>query len=77
MRPRSTLPRKADRRQKIWLLPAVVVIDELRSPVLEEYVVVPNPYEQFYAITVRRRYEHPLVRPLLAQSAISALAATG
>lgn len=61
----------------VTLLPAVVVIDELRSHVLEEYAVVPNLYEEFYAISVRRQYEHPLVRPLLAQSATSALTATG
>jgi len=50
------------------LVPAVVVMDELRSGALEEYAVVPNLYEEFYAISVRRQYQHPLVRPLIEQA---------
>ena len=53
----------------VTLVPAVVVIDELRSGVLEEYAVVPGLYEEFYAISVRRQYQHPLVPPLLEQAA--------
>ncbi len=60
----------------VALVPAVVVIDELRSGALEEYATVPHLHEEFYAISVRRQYQHPLVRPLLEQAA-AALAALG
>ena len=60
----------------VALVPAVVVIDELRSGLLEEYAAVPHLHEEFYAISVRRQYQHPLVRPLLEQAA-AALAALG
>jgi LysR family transcriptional activator of nhaA len=59
----------------VALVPAVVVVDELRSGVLEEYAAVPDLYEAFYAISVRRQYQHPLVRPLLEQAARSLFAA--
>jgi LysR family transcriptional activator of nhaA len=58
----------------VTLVPAVVVVDELRTGVLEEYASVPNLFEEFYAIRVRRQYEHPLVAPLLEQAATSILA---
>jgi LysR family transcriptional activator of nhaA len=51
--------------QGIALLPAVVVQDELRSGLLEEYCIVPNLYEDFYAITVQRHFEPPLLTSLL------------
>ena len=59
----------------VALVPAVVVIDELRSGILEEYAAVPHLYEEFYAISVRRQYQHPLVPPLLEQAAGAALSA--
>jgi len=49
----------------VALLPAVVVRDELRSGVLEEYAVLPHLYESFYAITVQRHFEPPLLKALL------------
>jgi LysR family transcriptional regulator, transcriptional activator of nhaA len=52
----------------VSLVPAVVVLDELRSGLLEEYVAVPNLFEEFYAITVRRQYQHPLLRSLLERA---------
>lgn len=58
----------------VALVPAVVVVDELRSGALEEYAVVPGLYEDFYAITVRRQYQHPLLRPLLERAAEQVLA---
>jgi LysR family transcriptional activator of nhaA len=61
----------------VALVPAVVVLDELRAGVLEEYAAVPNLYEEFYAITVRRQYQHPLVPPLLERAAAAVLAAVG
>lgn len=52
----------------VALLPTVVVQDELRSGCLVEYGVVPDLYESFYAISVRRRFEPPLLKALLDQS---------
>ena len=49
----------------VALLPAVVVQDELRSRRLAEYCVVPHLYENFYAITVKRHFEPPLLKELL------------
>ena len=63
--------------KSVALVPAVVVIDELRAGVLEEYAVVPNLFEEFYAISVRRQYHHPLIPPLLEHSATIALTVTG
>lgn len=61
----------------VALVPAVVVVDELRAGTLEEYAAVPALYEEFYAIAVRRQYQHPLVAPLLEQAATAVLAAPG
>ena len=49
------------------LLPSVVVQDELRSGRLVELAVVPDLYENFYAVSIQRRYESPLIRSLLAR----------
>ncbi len=51
----------------IALLPAVVVRDELRDRVLHEYGVVPGLFESFYAVTLPRRYRHPLLAKLIAR----------
>ena len=53
----------------VALVPAVVVIDELRAGTLEEYAVVPSLYEEFYAISVKRQFQHPLVAGLLERAA--------
>lgn len=58
----------------VALVPAVVVRDELRAGVLEEYAVVPNLYEEFYAISMRRQFQHPLVAPLLERAEVEVLA---
>jgi LysR family transcriptional activator of nhaA len=47
------------------LVPSVVVVDELREGRLHELCVVPGVAESFHAITVARRFEHPLLKPLL------------
>ena len=52
----------------VALLPTVVVQDELRSGRLVEYGVVPNLYENFYAISIQRHFGPPLLRTLLEQS---------
>jgi LysR family transcriptional activator of nhaA len=59
----------------VALLPSVVVRDEVRSGALKEYGVVPGLYETFYAITVERRYPHPLLARLLTRKGDELLAA--
>ncbi len=49
----------------VALLPSVVVRDELSSGQLVEYCVVPGLIENFYAITVKRHFEPPLLKELL------------
>lgn len=49
----------------IALVPTVVVQDELRAGVLVEYCVVPQLFEDFYAITVKRHFQSPILRSLL------------
>lgn len=60
----------------VALLPSVVVRDEVRSGTLKEYGVVPGLYETFYAITVERRFPHPLLARLLTRKGDELLAAT-
>lgn len=52
----------------IALLPSVVVQDELRTGRLVEHAVVPDLYENFYAVNMARRYEPPLIEALLGRS---------
>jgi len=47
------------------LVPPVVVSDELRSGVLVERCSIPELQEHFYAITMRRRFAHPVLRGML------------
>ena len=49
----------------VALLPPVVVQDELRTGVLEEYCTVPDVRENFYAVTTERQFEPALLRVLL------------
>ncbi|MCU0682091.1 MAG: LysR family transcriptional regulator [Polyangiaceae bacterium] len=51
----------------VALLPSIVVRDELRSGALQAYCVVPGVYETFYAVTIERQHQHPLLKPLLAR----------
>jgi LysR family transcriptional regulator, transcriptional activator of nhaA len=51
----------------VALVPSVVVRDEIRSGTLVEYAVVPDLYENFYAITVPRHFAPPPLRELLAR----------
>ncbi len=57
----------------VALLPTVVVQDELRNGTLAEYAVVPRLHENFYAITVPRHFEPPLVKDLLRRPAAEVL----
>lgn len=47
------------------VLPSVVVRDELRAGVLVEHGEVPGVFETFYAISVERHFQHPLMSLLL------------
>jgi LysR family transcriptional activator of nhaA len=58
----------------VALVPAVVVRDELRTGRLHEYAAVPGLFEEFFAVSVRRQYQHPLVRALLHRTADEMLA---
>jgi len=44
-----------------------VVQDELRTGRLVKLAVVPDLYENFYAVSVQRRFEPPIVTQLLAR----------
>jgi len=50
----------------VTLVPPVVVRDELRSGALVEYCRIPEVTESFYAITISRQFQNPLIRELLA-----------
>jgi len=52
----------------IALVPSIVVQDELQAGVLQEYCEVPDLFEDFYAITVQRRFASPLLKELLQRS---------
>lgn len=57
----------------VALLPSVVVRDELASGQLVEYCVVPDLIETFYAITIQRHFEPPLLTALLRRDATDVL----
>ena len=61
--------------QAVALVPAVVVRDELKSGKLHEYCTVPDLHEEFFAVSVRRQYQHPLVRTMLDRSPAAMLTA--
>lgn len=49
----------------VTALPPVVVKDEISSGLLAEYQLLPNVFENFYAITIRRTYVPDIVKRLL------------
>lgn len=49
------------------VLPKVVVRDEISRGELEEYVVLPNVFENFYAITTKKDYQPSALSELLQQ----------
>lgn len=56
------------------VLPPVVVRDEIQQGSLVEHLVLPNVYESFYAITVKRQFVPPALAALLARPVHEALA---
>lgn len=49
------------------VLPTVVVRDEIQNGTLVEYMTIPNLFEHFYAITVKRQFVPPVVAELIAR----------
>ena len=49
------------------VLPTVVVRDEIDQGLLEEYLRLPQVYESFYAVTVKRRYVPAALQRLLGR----------
>lgn len=54
-------------------MPAVVVRDELQSGVLSKRFDLPNTFENFYAVTLKRKFQHPLLSELLQSPMIDAI----
>lgn len=48
------------------VLPEVVVKDELAAEQLVVYLSLPNIFENFYAVTIKRQFRHSLVNELLS-----------
>lgn len=49
----------------LTVMPEVVVKDELNSGKLQRYMILPNIYEHFYAVTVQRHLPNQIVGDLL------------
>lgn len=49
----------------VAVMPEVVVKDELKQGRLVNYLTLPNVYENFYAVTVKRQHQHVLVTELI------------
>lgn len=49
------------------VLPPVVVRDELERGSLVDYGALPGVFEEFYAVSIRRQFEPPLLTRLLSQ----------
>jgi LysR family transcriptional activator of nhaA len=50
------------------VLPPIVVKGELEAGTLVEFDALPGMIESFYAVTIKRRFPNPLIRPLLEAS---------
>ncbi|MHB1667412.1 LysR family transcriptional regulator [Thiomonas sp.] len=59
------------------VLPAVVVQDEIQQGVLRELMRLPGIEEHFYAITVPRRFDPPLLKTMLQAARQDTLSMTG
>lgn len=55
----------------LTVVPLIVVKDELDSGVLVEVATLPGLMETFYALTLPRRFPHPLLQTLLQLSVVS------
>lgn len=50
----------------LTVLPTVVVKDEIAQGTLQEFMTLPNVFENFYAVTVKRQFVSPVLTELLA-----------
>lgn len=57
---------------RVALLPAVVVQDELRNGLLEQYCEVPDVFENFYAISTERQFQPAVLKSLLQDMEVQA-----
>ena len=53
----------------LTVLPTVVVKDEIAQGTLQAFMTLPNVYENFYAVTVKRQFVPPVLTRLLTQQA--------
>lgn len=53
------------------VLPPVVVKDEIEQGALDQYQMLPQAYENFYAITIARKYVPEALLDLLQQNAVT------
>ncbi len=51
----------------VALLPTVVVQDEIKAGILQEYCKLPDVFERFYAISLKKQFEPEIVKFLLAR----------
>lgn len=51
----------------VSIMPPVVVRDEIADGTLVEYAQLPHVHENFYAISVKRYFQNPLIAELLAR----------
>lgn len=58
------------------ILPPVVVRDELQAGSLIDYGALPGVFEEFYAVSIRRQFEPPLLTSLLSQPSDELLTAS-
>lgn len=64
----ATLRLLARDSEGLALVPSVVVRDELQQGRVHEWCVVPGLTEAFYALTLERKYPHPLMDRLMDRS---------
>lgn len=51
----------------VALLPTVVVQDEIKAGILQEYCKLPDVFERFYAISLKKQFEPEIVKLLLTR----------
>lgn len=51
----------------VALLPTVVVQDEIKAGILQEYCKLPDVFERFYAISLKKQFESETVKFLLSR----------
>jgi LysR family transcriptional activator of nhaA len=54
----------------LTVLPTVVVKDEIAQGTLLEFMTLPNVFESFYAVTVKRQFVSPVLTGLLGQQSL-------